>query len=217
MPLQYFYMKYESKEMKEPFKEISEEQLAVMAKNGDGEAAEYLIRKYKDLVRGKARMYFIVGADSEDIVQEGMIGIFKAIKSFDPTRQASFQTFAEICVNRQIIDAVRMAGRMKHSPLNESVSLDKPLDGSEESTLSDTIKDREPDLEDIVVLNCEMDKLLVLGKEIFSELELKVWNEYLKGRTYPEIAEITGKSVKAVDNALQRTRRKLELYLGIEK
>ncbi len=203
--------------MKEPFKEITEEQLAVMAKNGDGDAAEYLIRKYKDLVRGKARMYFIVGADSEDIVQEGMIGIFKAIKSFDPTRQASFQTFAEICVNRQIIDAVRTAGRMKHSPLNESVSLDKPVDGSDESTLSDTIKDREPELEDIVVLNCEMDKLLILGKEIFSELELQVWNEYLKGRTYPQIAEITGKSVKAVDNALQRTRRKLELYLGIEK
>lgn len=210
-------MKYESKEMKEPYKEISEEQLAMLAKNGDGDAAEYLIRKYKDLVRGKARMYFIVGADAEDIVQEGMIGIFKAIKSFDPTKQASFQTFAEICINRQIIDAVRTAGRMKHSPLNESVSLDRPLEGSEESTLSDTIKDREPELEDIVILNWEMDKLLVLRKEIFSELELKVWDEYLKGRTYPQIAEITGKSVKAVDNALQRTKRKLELYLGIEK
>ncbi len=203
--------------MKEPFKGLSDEDLAVMAKNGDGDAAEYLIRKYKDLVRGKARMYFIAGADSEDIVQEGMIGIFKAIKSFDPGKQTSFQTFAEICINRQIIDAIKAAGRLKHSPLNESVSLDKPMEGSEESTLRDIIRDRNPELEDIVVLNCEMDKLLVLGKEIFSELELKVWNEYLKGRTYPEIAEITGRSVKAVDNALQRTKRKLELYLGIEK
>ncbi len=203
--------------MKEPFKGISDEELAVMAKNGDGDAAEYLIRKYKDLVRGKARMYFIAGADSEDIVQEGMIGIFKAIKSFDPGKQTSFQTFAEICINRQIIDAIKAAGRLKHSPLNESVSLDKPMEGNEESTLRDIIRDRNPELEDIVVLNCEMDKLLVLGKEIFSGLELKVWNEYLKGRTYPEIAEITGRSVKAVDNALQRTKRKLELYLGIEK
>jgi len=203
--------------MKEPFKGISDEDLAVMAKNGDGDAAEHLIRKYKDLVRGKARMYFIAGADSEDIVQEGMIGIFKAIKSFDPGKQTTFQTFAEICINRQIIDAIKAAGRLKHSPLNESVSLDKPMEGSEESTLRDIIRDRNPELEDIVVLNCEMDKLLVLGKEIFSGLELKVWNEYLKGRTYPEIAEITGRSVKTVDNALQRTKRKLELYLGIEK
>ena len=203
--------------MNQPFKGLSDEELAVTAKNGDGDAAEYLIRKYKDLVRGKARMYFIVGADSEDIVQEGMIGIFKAIKSFDPSKQTSFQTFAEICINRQIIDAIKAAGRMKHSPLNQSVSLDKPMEGSEDSTLRDMIKDRNPQLEDIVVLNCEMDKLLVLGKEIFSELELNVWNEYLKGKTHPQIAELTGRSVKAVDNALQRTKRKLELYLGIEK
>lgn len=203
--------------MNEPFTGVSDEELAVSAKNGDGDAAEYLIRKYKDLVRGKARMYFIVGADSEDIVQEGMIGIFKAIKSFDPAKLTSFQTFAEICINRQIIDAIKAAGRLKHSPLNQSVSLDKPMADSEESTLRDMIKDRNPELEDIVVLNCEMDKLLVLGKEIFSELELIVWNEYLKGKTYPQIAEITGRSVKAVDNALQRTKRKLEQYLGIEK
>ena len=144
--------------MKEPFKGLSDEDLAVMAKNGDGDAAEYLIRKYKDLVRGKARMYFIAGADSEDIVQEGMIGIFKAIKSFDPGKQTSFQTFAEICINRQIIDAIKAAGRLKHSPLNESVSLDKPMEGSEESTLRDIIRDRNPELEDIVVLNCEMDE-----------------------------------------------------------
>lgn len=203
--------------MHQPFKGTSDEDLAVMAKNGDGDAAEYLIRKYKDLVRGKARIYFIVGADSEDIVQEGMIGIFKAIKSFDPDKQTSFRTFAEVCINRQIIDAIKAAGRLKHSPLNQSVSLDKPMEGGEEGTLRDIIKDRNPELEDIVVLNCEMDKLLVLGKEIFSELELKVWNEYLIGKTYPQIAEITGRSVKAVDNALQRTKRKLELYLGIEK
>ena len=124
----------ESNNVKERFETMEHEKLVMLAQNGDNNAEEFLIRKYKNVVRSKAHLYFMVGADSEDIVQEGMIGIFKAIRSYDRTKQASFHTFAEICINRQIITAIKRATRLKHSPLNTSVSLSKPLSDTEPDT-----------------------------------------------------------------------------------
>ncbi len=194
----------------------TDEELAMMSQQGSEMAEEFLIRKYKDVVRSKAHQYFMVGADSEDIVQEGMIGIFRAIRSYSHERQASFRTFAELCINRQIISAVKRATRLKHSPLNTSVSLNKPLSETEpETTLEETLSsDSNSDPEALFLLKEDMGYLEDNGADIFSDLELSVWNEYLKGKSYVQIAEITGKTPKAIDNAIQRTKRKFELYLG---
>jgi len=206
----------EKNNIEEKFETMEHEELVMLAQNGDSNAEEFLIRKYKDVVRSKAHLYFMVGADSEDIVQEGMIGIFKAIRSYDSTKQTSFHTFAEICINRQIITAIKIATRLKHSPLNTSVSLNKPLSDMEPDTTLEEIlsSDSNTDPEAIILLKENMGYIEGNGSEIFSDLELSVWNEYLKGKSYIQIAEITGKSTKTIDNAIQRTKRKLELYLG---
>jgi RNA polymerase sporulation-specific sigma factor len=198
------------------YAELADEKLVMLAQDGDETAEEYLIRKYKDVVRSKAHLYFMVGADSEDIVQEGMIGIFKAIRSYNKTKEASFHTFAEICINRQIITAIKRATRLKHSPLNTSVSLNRPLSDTEpDTTLEETLSsDSNSDPEALFLLKEDIGYLEGNGAEIFSDLELKVWNEYLKGKSYLQIADSTGRSPKAIDNAIQRTKRKLELYLG---
>ncbi len=202
--------------MERDYVELTDEKLVNLAQDGDENAEEFLIRKYKDVVRSKAHLYFMVGADSEDIVQEGMIGIFKAIRSYNKTRQASFHTFAEICINRQIITAIKRATRLKHSPLNTSVSLSKPLSEAEpDTTLEETLSSNSnTDPEALFLLKEDIGYIEGNGAEIFSDLELIVWNEYLKGRSYLQIAEITGRPPKAIDNAIQRTKRKLELYLG---
>ena len=202
--------------MERDYLELTDEKLVNLAQGGDEIAEEFLIRKYKDVVRSKAHLYFMVGADSEDIVQEGMIGIFKAIRSYNKTRQASFHTFAEICINRQIITAIKRATRLKHSPLNTSVSLNKPLSEAEpDTTLEETLSSNSnTDPEALFLLKEDMGYIEGNGTEIFSDLELSVWNEYLKGRSYLQIAETMGRSPKAIDNAIQRTKRKLELYLG---
>ena len=202
--------------MESSYEESTDEKLVTLAQEGDEIAEEFLIRKYKDVVRSKAHLYFMVGADSEDIVQEGMIGIFKAIRSYNMTKQASFHTFAEICINRQILTAIKRATRLKHSPLNTSVSLNKPLsDLDSDTTLEETLSSNSnTDPEALFLLKEDMGYIEGNGAEIFSDLELSVWNEYLKGKTYLQIAEITGRPPKAIDNAIQRTKRKLELYLG---
>jgi RNA polymerase sporulation-specific sigma factor len=206
----------EKNNIEEKFETMEHEELVMLAQNGDSNAEEFLIRKYKDVVRSKAHLYFMVGADSEDIVQEGMIGIFKAIRSYDSTKQTSFHTFAKICINRQIITAIKRATRLKHSPLNTSVSLNKPFSDMEPDTTLEEIlsSDSNTDPEAIILLKENMGYIEGNGSEIFSDLELSVWNEYLKGKSYIQIAEITGKSTKTIDNAIQRTKRKLELYLG---
>jgi RNA polymerase sporulation-specific sigma factor len=192
-----------------------EEQLAILAREGNEEAEEYLIRKYKEVVKTKAHLYFIAGADRDDIVQEGMIGIFKAIKGFDPSRQASFRTFAELCINRQIITAIKQATRRKHSPLNTSVSLSKPMDGEAKTvTLAETLStgsDSDPVAQ--LLLKETMDILEGSGSDFFSSLEQCAWTHYLQGKTYREIAEILEKSPKSIDNAIQRTKRKMAGFL----
>jgi RNA polymerase sporulation-specific sigma factor len=201
--------------MKNKYADYSDEQLVGAAQSGDEDAGEFLIRKYKDVVRKKAHLYFMVGADSEDIMQEGMIGIFKAIKGYDCSKATSFRTFAEICINRQIITAIRMAGRLKHSPLNTSVSLNRPISDTDPvKTLEETLSSsRTTDPEALFLMKETMNFIAGKGEDIFSDFELKVWNEYLQGKTYLEIAEAMEKSPKAIDNAIQRTKRKLEMHI----
>ena len=200
------------------YENTRDEQLVRLARGGDSDAEEFLIRKYKDVARTKAHLYFIAGADREDLMQEGMIGIFKAIRGYDESREASFRTFAELCINRQILTAIKAAARLKHAPLNDSLSIDMPLAGDDqdsEKTLGDTLPAGDYDNpEKLFIFKENMDYIEGRGSEIFSEMELRVWNEYLKGKSYAEIAEIVGKSTKAVDNAIQRTKRKVEVYLN---
>ena len=194
--------------------DVSEEYLVGLAQAGDHDAEEYLIRKYKETVKSRAHLYFIVGADHDDIVQEGMIGIFRAIKSFDGSRQTTFRTFAELCINRQIISAIKQASRQKHQPLNNSVSLNNPVSDQEPQTLAETLfSDSNSDPEAILLVKEALDNITG-KKKIFSDMELAVWVQYLRGKSYSEIAADMGKSPKTIDNAIQRTKRKLEALLG---
>ena len=194
----------------------SEEELVRLAQNGDGEAEESLIRKYKEMVKTKAHLYFIVGADRDDIVQEGMIGIFKAIRGFDGSKQTSFRTFADLCINRQILSAIKQAARKKHSPLNMSVSLSKPVsDESRNITLAETLSsDSDSDPEALLLIKETLDLIGESGRNTLSSFESLVWSQYLQGRTYKEIADSLGKQPKSIDNAIQRTKRKLALALN---
>lgn len=207
---------------------LTDEAIVQMAQEGSSTAYEYLIDKYKGLARSKATTYYIIGADRDDVIQEGMIGIFKAIRDYDPEEDASFRTFAELCVNRQIISAIRGANRQKHQILNESVSLnagsemgDEDMNGSRGSgqrPLAERLADLSPDMdpESLMLIKEVTDYLKANGRDIFSPLENRVWEEMLRGLSYREIAFRLRKSTKTVDNAIQRIKKKVELYLGTE-
>lgn len=192
-----------------------DEDLVEAVRNGDGEALEFLIHKYRNFVRAKARSYFLIGADREDIVQEGMIGLYKSIRDFREDKLASFKAFAELCITRQIITAIKTATRQKHIPLNSYVSLDKPIyDEDSDRTLLDVIcAARVTDPEELVIHQEEFDDIEVKMTELLSDLERKVLMLYLDGRSYQEIAIDLDRHVKSIDNALQRVKRKLEKYL----
>ncbi len=185
------------------------------AKAGDDQALEFLINKYKSFVRAKARTYFLVGADREDIIQEGMIGLYKAIRDFRGDKLSSFRAFAELCITRQIITAIKTATRQKHIPLNSYISLNKPIfDEESDRTLIDIIsEDRISDPEAMMISREEFAGIEVKMGEILSSLEWEVLSDYLQGRTYQEIAVDLGRHVKSIDNALQRVKRKLEKYM----
>lgn len=195
--------------------EIVDEVMVEIAKDGDLEALEYLIKKYKNFVRAKARSYFLIGADREDIVQEGMIGLYKAIRDFKPDKLSSFRAFAELCITRQIITAIKTATRQKHIPLNSYVSLNKPIyDEESDRTLLDVISGHKvTDPEELVICREELGHIEGKIGEILSDLEWKVLALYLEGRSYQEIACDLDRHVKSIDNALQRVKRKLEKYL----
>jgi RNA polymerase sporulation-specific sigma factor len=184
---------------------------------GNSDALEYLINKYRNFVRAKARSYFLIGADREDIVQEGMIGLYKAIRDFRGDKLASFKAFAELCITRQIITAIKTATRQKHIPLNSYVSLDKPIyDEDSDRTLLDVIcGTRVTDPEELIINQEEFSGLEDKMSEILSELERRVLMHYLDGRSYQEIAVDLDRHVKSIDNALQRVKRKLERYLEV--
>lgn len=197
------------------YESLSDEEIVEYAKDGSGFALEYLINKYKNFVRAKARTYFLIGADREDIIQEGMIGLYKAIRDFRSDKLSSFRAFAELCVTRQIITAIKTATRQKHIPLNSYVSLNKPIyDEDSDRTLLDIISGTKiTDPEELIISREEFDDIEEKIGEILSELEWRVLMAYLEGKSYQEIACELRRHVKSIDNALQRVKRKLEKYL----
>lgn len=201
------------------FQQIVDEQLVELVREGDSVALDHLIRKYKNFVRAKARSYFLIGADHEDIVQEGMIGLYKAIRDFRGDKLASFKAFAELCITRQIITAIKTATRQKHIPLNSYVSLDKPLyDEESERTLLDVIcGNRVTDPEELIINQEKFNDIELKMSEVLSDLERKVLMLYLDGRSYQEISVELDRHVKSIDNALQRVKRKLERYVELRE
>lgn len=195
--------------------ETLDEELVSQAREGSEVALETLINKYKNFVRAKARSYFLVGADREDIIQEGMIGLYKAVRDFRNDKLSSFRAFAELCVTRQIITAIKTATRQKHIPLNSYVSLNKPIyDEDSDRTLLDVLSGvHVSDPEELVINREEFDDIEDKMGEILSDLEWKVLVSYLEGRSYQEIAAELNRHVKSIDNALQRVKRKLEKCL----
>lgn len=198
-----------------PFSSMDDEHVVEMAREGNKAAEEYLIQKYKNFVRAKARSYFLIGADREDIIQEGMIGLFKSIRDFRGDKLSSFRAFAELCITRQIITAIKTATRQKHIPLNSYISLNKPIyDEESDRTLLDVISGaRITDPEELIISREEFNDIEGKMGEILSPLEWQVLMFYLDGKTYQEIAEDLKRHVKSIDNALQRVKRKLERYL----
>ncbi|WP_223068797.1 RNA polymerase sporulation sigma factor SigH [Paenibacillus caui] len=196
---------------------LSDEDIVESVRSGDSGALEYLINKYRSFVRAKARSYFLIGADREDIIQEGMIGLFKSIRDFKGDKLSSFKAFAELCITRQIITAIKTATRQKHIPLNSYVSLDKPIyDEDSDRTLLDVICGSQVcDPEELIINQEEFVGLEDKMSEILSDLERKVLVLYLDGRSYQEISVDLKRHVKSIDNALQRVKRKLERYLEV--
>ena len=192
----------------------SDEQLVEDSRAGDQAALRELLDRYRRFARAKARSYFLVGGDREDIVQEGMIGLYKAIRDYSADAGASFLSFAELCITRQILTAIKTATRQKHTPLNSYVSFDRPHEDDPGHTLGDTIaveEDADPLAQ--LVQSDEVAQLRSVFAEVLSELESDVLELYIQGRSYQEIAEQLGRHVKSIDNALQRIKRKLESRL----
>lgn len=192
---------------------LTDEELIEKSRSGDDLALDVLISRYIGLVRQKAFRFFLVGADKEDLLQEGLIGLFKATRDYKAELSVPFKSFAETCIKRQLATAIKAATRLKHSPLNNSVSLNRPLfDEDEDSVLIDAIsRDSVPNPEDIVI---NKERYNIIGEKIrnhLSKFELRVLEYYLDGRSYQEIASILEKPQKAIDNALQRIRHKVEV------
>lgn len=197
------------------FNTMDDEDIVELAKIDNSLALEFILHKYKNFVRSKVRTYFIVGADKDDIIQEGMIGLYKAIRDYDRKKLASFRSFAEICITRQIITAIKSATRQKHMPLNFYVSLNKPVYEESERTLEDVIpEEKNMDPMELFIGREDLDIIETKIGEVLSGLELEVLMSYLEGRTYQEISVALNRDVKSIDNALQRLKRKLERYLS---
>jgi len=204
-----------AKEFYITYAEVPDEETVELAQQGEQFAVEFLVDKYKNFVRAKARSYFLIGADREDIIQEGMIGLFKAIRDYRVDKLTSFRAFAELCITRQIITAIKTATRQKHIPLNSYVSLNKPIyDEESDRTLMDIITThRITNPEEIIISREEFIFIEKKMGEILSSLEWKVLMSYLEGKSYQEISVDLKRHVKSIDNALQRVKRKLEKYL----
>lgn len=192
-----------------------DEEIVMVAKAGDIKSQEYLINKYQNFVKAKAKSYFLIGADKEDIYQEGMIGLYKAIRDFKPNKLSSFKAFAELCITRQIITAIKTATRQKHIPLNTYISLNKPIyDEESDRTLFDVISSlKVADPEELIISKEEIKKIKSGIGEVLSGLEMEVLMYYLEGKSYQEIACDLDRGAKSIDNALQRVKRKLEKCL----
>ena len=212
-------LKSEKKQVIQQFENLTDEELVEQVHLGNADALDFLISKYRLFVKAKARSYFLIGADKEDIIQEGMIGLYKAIRDFKEDKLASFRAFAELCITRQIITAIKTATRQKHIPLNSYVSLDKPIyDEESERTLMDIITSPISEDPEYLMINREdyshLERKMV---EVLSELEQKVLIRYLEGQSYNEISKELNRHVKSIDNALQRVKRKLERHIELKE
>ena len=197
--------------------ETPDEQLVARYQAGDQESMRILLDRYRDFTRLKARTYFLVGADRDDIIQEGMIGLYKAMRDYKPDQDALFKTFAEVCITRQIITAVKTATRHKHGPLNSYVSLATPVSDSEDQdrTIADVIPaPTHSDPAEMAISNENMLAIKMAFSELLSDFEAEVLHLYVEGKSYEEIGDLLGRHAKAVDNALQRIKRKLELHMA---
>lgn len=199
------------------WRSMDEDEVIRLAKQGSGDATEYLLRKYQGLVEAKAKSYFLMGAEREDVIQEGMIGLFKAIRDFSLHRFGGFRKFAALCVTRQIISAVKCASRQKHQALNAYVSVDaSPPEAEEDGMLEEVLSDEAEDGPDETVIGRELQRRVALEMErSLSDLEREVLREYLHGHSYKDIADGLGTNVKQVDNALQRAKKKLEEHVPV--
>lgn len=197
------------------YTEMIDEEVVDSAKLGDDRASEFLINKYRNFVRVKAKSYFLIGADREDIIQEGMIGLYKAIRDFRKDKLSSFRAFAELCITRQIITAIKTATRQKHIPLNSYISLNKPIyDEDSDRTLLDVISSiKVSDPEELFINQESSATIRARIRKNLSDLEHRVLNAYLEGKSYQEMANELNRHVKSIDNALQRVKRKLEKNL----
>ncbi|MBC5630859.1 RNA polymerase sporulation sigma factor SigH [Clostridium sp. NSJ-6] len=193
----------------------SEEQIVEEAKKGNKRAQEFIISKYENFVKAKAKSYFLIGADKEDIYQEGMIGLYKAIRDFNGEKSTSFRAFAELCITRQIITAIKTATRQKHIPLNTYISLNKPVSEEEsDRTLLDIISNiRITDPEELIISQEQKEFIEEEINKVLSDLEIQVLQSYLEGKSYQEIACDLDRHSKSIDNALQRVKKKLEKCL----
>ena len=194
----------------------TDEELIARIRQNDEEAEGLLYERYKQLVRSRAHSYFLIGADHEDLVQEGMLGLYKAVCEYDAEKAASFKSFAEICVTRRILSAIKNATRKKHTPLNHYVSLNaSPKEADDELTLLDTMRSLSvADPEDVVIGRENFERMVLYLENALSPMERRVLGLYLDGFSYPQIAGIIGKPLKSVDNAMQRVKHKLEGFRG---
>lgn len=195
-----------------PLDRRGDEALCALAAAGNREAEEVLVTRYNRLVRTCARPFFLIGGDSEDLTQEGMVGLIKAVREYDAAKEASFRTFAEICIRSRLYSVLRAAARDKHSPLNQSVPLDTPfLDSNSYTSGTSHLAQRNP--EDFLIDREHTAALLAGVRKQLSEFEAKILGYYLDGLSCREIAETVGKAPKSVDNAVQRIRRKVARQL----
>ncbi|NLM12086.1 MAG: RNA polymerase sporulation sigma factor SigH [Clostridiaceae bacterium] len=199
----------------EEYSKLEDEEIVLLGRRGDKNATEFLINKYKSLVKAKAKTYFLIGADREDVVQEGMIGLYKATRDYQRDKSMAFKTFAELCITRQMITAVKNATRQKHIPLNTYISLNRKVyDDDSDKTFLDMISDEiVQDPEQLLITKEEVSGIENKMGEILSSFEWEVLSLYLNGKSYTEIAKELNKPVKSVDNALQRVKKKVEKHV----
>jgi RNA polymerase sporulation-specific sigma factor len=200
----------------ENIERLGDSVLVMRVKEGEERCLDVLLARYRKFARSKARSYFLAGSDKEDVVQEGMIGLYKAIRDFDPDQETPFRAFAELCISRQILTAIKTANRHKHQPLNQSVSLDAPAysDDSDRSVGDNIVASPQvSDPAELVISSEEIEAIRDTMRENLTDLEGDVLRLYMDGKSYEEIAGALGNHVKSIDNALQRIKRKLQRHL----
>ena len=211
-------MSYETENVAEfdRFTSLTDEEIvAICQEENNHHATDYIVQRYKNFVRSKARSYFLMGADKEDIIQEGMIGLYKATRDFNQDHKISFKAFAELCITRQIISAIKGASRQKHIPLNSYISLNKPAYDDSERTLIEVLEtEKNLDPQEVVINREQYSLIKEVMEAVLSPLEWDVLRGYMDAKSYQEMAEEHHRSVKSIDNALQRVKKKIEVYFG---